>query len=68
MRHAALGVAAVEIAAEEAVLLARRLRRAEAADEVALAFDTRRMIGVGRKRSTQTRTETQAMQNSQAGR
>ena len=35
-------------------------------DQVGIAFLTRRMLGVGRKASAQTRTETQAMQNSQA--
>jgi hypothetical protein len=38
MRHAALGVAAVEIAAEQAVLFAGRLRRAKPPDEIAVGL------------------------------
>ena len=43
VRHAARGVTAVEIAAEQAVLVAGRLRRAEPADQVPVCRHTRRI-------------------------
>ena len=67
--HAAIGVAGVEVAAEQRVLLGGRPVRQRLADQVArCAFRTRRRLPEGSNSSTSTRTDTQARQVSQAGR